>query len=288
MKKIKIAILGSPDTYESARIEEEAKSRGHLVKRLQFYDLVLLLNPKMKFLYHGKNITHFDAFIFRGITNHIPQALLLADYLKNNGKIVVDERLATGRYITSKFSSLIKLSKAGLPVPTTIQVLKNNGLKDAAQKLGFPLIIKKQMSSKGLGVMLVKNNKELLAEIKNEDLAQILLQKYIPSNYDIRVLVLGNKALGAMKRTAKAGEFRSNVAQGGRAEVFPLDNILKKLAVAAAKASGNEFAGVDIILDSKNRPYILESNRAPQFEGFERATGVNVALKIVKYIEKKK
>jgi ribosomal protein S6--L-glutamate ligase len=57
------------------------------------------------------------------------------------------------------------------------------------------------------------------------------------------------------------------------------------LAIKAAKASGNEFAGVDIMFDSKNRPYILESNRAPQFDGFEHATGVNVAQEIVKYIE---
>ncbi|MCX6811419.1 MAG: RimK family alpha-L-glutamate ligase, partial [Candidatus Berkelbacteria bacterium] len=194
---------------------------------------------------------------------------------------------ATGRYITSKVSSSIKFNKAGLPIPITIQPLNMTDVKTQAKILGFPLIVKKQMSSKGRGVMLAKNYKELKRIIKNEDLSLLFLQQYIPSNFDIRVLVLGNKTLGAMKRTAKKGDFRSNVAQGGTAEVYPLNKKIISLAISAAKASGNEFAGVDIMIDSKNRPYILESNRAPQFEGFEKATGINVAREIVKYIEKR-
>ena len=109
--------------------------------------------------------------------------------------------------------------------------------------------------------------------VKNEDLSLLFLQQYIPSDFDIRVLVLGLRAIGALKRTAKKGDFRSNVAQGGTAEAYPLTDKLKKLAISAAKASGNELAGIDIMFDSKNRPYILESNRAPQFEGFETSTG---------------
>ena len=284
---MKIAILGSPDTYESKRIEKEAKRLGHKARCLHFYDLVLSIAPKLKFYFRGRDILKFDAFIFRGMTKHLSQALLLAGYLKENKKIVIDDRLSTGRYITSKISSSIKFNKAGLPIPKTIQPLNINEVKAQAKALGFPLIVKKQMSSKGQGVMLAKNFKELEKIVKNEDLSLLFLQQYIPSNFDIRVLVLGDKALGAMKRTAKKGDFRSNVAQGGTAEVYPLNEKIKSLAISAAKASGNEFAGVDIVIDSKNRPYILESNRAPQFEGFEEATGINVAQEIVKYIEKR-
>lgn len=284
---MKIAILGSPDTYESIRIEEEAKKRGHKAKRLHFYDLVLAITSKLNFFLKGKNILEFDAFIFRGMTKHLSQALLLAAYLQENKKIVVDERLAKGRYITSKFSSLIKFIKAGLLIPRTTQPLNGVDLKSCAQKLGYPLVVKKQMSSKGQGVMLVKNFKELSDVVKNEDLSLLFLQQYIPSDFDIRVLVLGRCALGAIKRTAKKGDFRSNIAQGGTAEVYPLTNKLKKIAIASAKASGNEFAGVDIMFNSRNRPYILESNRAPQFKGFEEATGINVAREIVKYIERR-
>jgi RimK family alpha-L-glutamate ligase len=284
---MKIAILGSPDTYESIRIEEEAKKRGHKAYRLHFYDLVLSITPKLKFFLKGRNILEFDAFIFRGITKHLSQALLLAAYLKENKKIIIDERLATTRYITSKVSSSIKFNKASLPIPKTIQSLNMEDIKVQAKVLGFPLVVKKQMSSKGRGVMLAKNFKQLEKIIKNEDLSLLFLQQYIPSNFDIRVLVLGNKALGAMKRTAKKGDFRSNIAQGGRAKVYPLNEKIMSLAIKTAKASGNEFAGVDIMIDKKNRPYILESNRAPQFDGFEHATGINVAQEIVKYIERR-
>jgi ribosomal protein S6--L-glutamate ligase len=284
---MRIAILGSPDTYESKRIEEEAKKRGHQAKSFHFYDLVLSLAPKLKFFLNGRNILEFDAFIFRGMTKHLSQALLLAAYLKENKKIIIDERLATGRYITSKISSSIKFSKAGLPIPKTIQPLNIGDIKTQTKVLGFPLIVKKQMSSKGRGVMLAKNFKQLGELLKNEDLSLLFLQQYIPSNFDVRVLVLGGRILGAIKRTAKKGEFRSNIAQGGTAEVYLLNKKIGSLAIAAAKASGNEFAGVDIMIDSKNKPYILESNRAPQFKGFEEATGINVAQEIVKYIERR-
>lgn len=284
---MKIAIIGSPDTYESKRIEEEAKKRGHSARRLHFYDLVLSLNPRLKFFLKRQNILEFDAFVFRGMTKHLSQALLLAAYLKENKKIVLDERLATERYITSKISSSIKFNRAGLPIPRTIQPLSREDIELSAKKLGYPLIVKKQMSSKGRGVMLVKNFKQLNELLKNEDLSLLFLQQYIISNFDIRILVLGSRVLGAMKRTAKKGDFRSNVAQGGTAETYLLNKKLKKLALKAAKASGNELAGVDIMIDAKNKPYILESNRAPQFEGFEQATGINVAQEIVKYIEKK-
>ncbi|MCX6811533.1 MAG: hypothetical protein NT039_02480, partial [Candidatus Berkelbacteria bacterium] len=83
---MKIAILGSPDTYESVRIEEEARKRGHHVLRLHFYDLVLAVAPKLKFNLAGRNILEFDAFVFRGMTKHLSQALLLAAYLKENKK----------------------------------------------------------------------------------------------------------------------------------------------------------------------------------------------------------
>lgn len=284
---MKLLIIGSPKTYESKRIVAEAKKRGHSAERADFGAIIFKIEHNFSVNFQEKNIKYFDGFIFRGISNHLPQALLLADYLKRNQKIIIDERLANKRYITSKLSSLIKFKRFGLSVPLTYQILESSGFKAIAQKLGFPLIIKEENAAKGEGIYLLKNLEEAKLLFKKINCASVLIQKYIPSNFDIRVLVLGGRILGAIKRTAKKGEFRSNIAQGGTAEVYSLDSDLKKLAILTAKASDNEFAGIDIMIDSKNKPYILESNRAPQFKGFEEATGINVAQEIVKYIEKK-
>ncbi len=285
---MKLLIIGSPRTYESKRMVEEAKKRGHSALRIGFEAIIFKVGHNFSVDFRKKNIKDADGFIFRGISNHLPQALLLADYLKKSKKIIIDERLANKRYITSKLSSLIKYKRAGLSVPATYQILQNSEFKTIAQKLGFPLIIKEENAAKGEGIYLLKNFKEAELLFKKINCASVLIQEYIPSNFDIRVLVLGGRILGAIKRTAKKGEFRSNIAQGGTAEIYSLNSELKKLAILAAKASDNEFAGVDIMIDSKNKPYILESNRAPQFAGFEKATGINVAQEIVKYIEKKK
>jgi len=90
-----------------------------------------------------------------------------------------------------------------------------------------------------------------------------------------------------MKRTAPSGDFRSNVAVGGKTEKYNIDNNLKKLTFRAARIAKNEIAGVDIMFKNK-KPYILEVNGSPQFEAFEKATGINVAKEIIKYIESKK
>lgn len=284
---MKIAVIGSPDTFESKALEREGKLLGHQVIRLKFADVILETGPKIRFTHHNQDFKNFDVIIFRGITKHIPQAQLLAGYMYSAKKIVIDERLATQRYIESKFSSLLKFSQAGLPMPKTLQILDEKKLKILVKTLRFPLIAKKQMSSKGQGVFKIENFTQLKKIIKNLDLAKIIFQKYIPSNFDIRVLVVGEKVLGAIKRTAKKGDFRSNVFQGGKAEIYPLSAKLKNLALKAAKISGNDIAGVDIMISRNGQAYILESNRAPQFATFQKVTGINVAKEIIKFLEKK-
>jgi len=283
---MKIAILGSPETFESYKLQEEGQRRGHQIERIDFSDLVFLAGPKVKFLYKQKNLTNFDAAIFRGLTKHVSQALILAEYLFLAKKIVVDERLAKSRYIESKFSSLVKFSRAGLPIPASFQVNNFSRFKKIIKEIGFPAIVKKQMAAKGEGVFKIENFEEA-QKIENYDLSQLIFQQYIPSNFDIRILVIGQKVLGGMKRTAKPGEFRSNVAQGGTVKKFSPTAELTKLAQKTSQVSGNDVSGVDIMIDDHDQPYVIECNRAPQFKAFQEITSINVAAEIIKYLEEK-
>jgi ribosomal protein S6--L-glutamate ligase len=115
----------------------------------------------------------------------------------------------------------------------------------------------------------------------------IVLQEYIRESKgrDIRAIVVGSRVVAVMRRTAKAGEFRSNLHRGGLGIKVKLDRRYSSAAVAASRAMGLEVAGVDM-LEGSNGPKILEINSSPGLEGIERASGVDVATAIVQHAER--
>jgi ribosomal protein S6--L-glutamate ligase len=116
---------------------------------------------------------------------------------------------------------------------------------------------------------------------------RIIMQEFIAEakGADIRAFVVDGKVVGAMKRQAKEGEFRSNLHQGGTASVVRLSAEEKETALRAAKALGLGVAGVDM-LQSKRGPLVMEVNSSPGLEGIEKATGKDIASKIIQYMER--
>ena len=121
-----------------------------------------------------------------------------------------------------------------------------------------------------------------------------LIQEYLPEKLDLRVIVVGDSALGCIHRIPAPGEFRANIGHGdsgARAEAYPLSPELSEMAVKATVAVGLDIAGVDILVDQNDRKYILEVNHSPQYDtdpffvNFMKLTGVNVTAKIADLIE---
>jgi ribosomal protein S6--L-glutamate ligase len=113
------------------------------------------------------------------------------------------------------------------------------------------------------------------------------VQEYIKEagGADIRCFVIGEKVVAAMKRQAKAGEFRSNLHRGGSASVIRITPEERSTAVRAARTMGLNNAGVDI-LRSNHGPVVMEVNSSPGLEGIERATDLDVAGQIIEFIER--
>jgi ribosomal protein S6--L-glutamate ligase len=113
---------------------------------------------------------------------------------------------------------------------------------------------------------------------------EILLQELVAESRgrDVRALVVGDRVVAAMRRTARAGEFRSNIHRGGVAEAVELEREYAEAAVKAARVMGLEVAGVDM-LEARTGPKIMEVNSSPGFEGLEAATRVDIASLIVEH-----
>ncbi len=184
-----------------------------------------------------------------------------------------------------KYLTLALLDQAGLPVPPTWTGQTASEALAAFENLGGDVVVKPLFGSEGRGLVRV-NDRELAWRTMHalERLGAVLyLQQTIRHpGHDIRAFVLGGQVLGAMRRFAPAGEWRTNVSLGGRAEPAEIDFEAKHLALAAAKALGAEVAGVDLVEDlDRGRLTILEVNAVPGWRALSRVTGIDVAAAVL-------
>ncbi len=287
-----IAILATnPNLYSHRRLVEAGETEGHTVRIINplfCYMNVAASNPRVHYR-GGELLPYFDAVIPRiGASNTFYGTAVLRHF-ETMGIYVVNESIAIARS-RDKFRSLQLLSRKGLPMPLTGFAQSPDSTEDLIRMVGgAPLVIKLLQGTQGKGVVLADSHQSAVSMINafKEMHANILVQEFIKESHgmDIRCFVIGDKVVAAIKRQAKEGEFRANVHQGGRAIKIKLSPQERAIAVGAAKAMGLKVAGVDLIR-SNNGPLVLEINSSPGLEGIEKATQVNIAGKIIQYIEK--
>lgn len=159
-------------------------------------------------------------------------------------------------------------------------------LEKIADYLGFPFVIKQCFGSFGAGVYLARNMDEAKAALMKTAGGAAIAQQYIASSFarDIRAYVVGDKVAAAMLRHNESGDFRANVAQGGKADAYMLSEAQAALAVKTAQILGCTFAGVDLLFGENGEMTVCEVNSNAHFAGISAATGVNIADKIMEAV----
>jgi ribosomal protein S6--L-glutamate ligase len=189
----------------------------------------------------------------------------------------------------NKFLTLQTLFKRGVPIPESAYASNWSNFETAAAKLGgFPLVIKVPNSRQGGGVFLIdalEKHRPLLDRFLDRSQG-LLIQKFMPpeTRRDIRLMVVGNRVIGAMSLIPKQGDFRANIHLKGRAEKVRLTRAMSDLAVKSAKALGLAISGVDMIEEDDGMLRVVDVNYSPGFKGLERCTGKDVAIEIIKYV----
>jgi ribosomal protein S6--L-glutamate ligase len=154
---------------------------------------------------------------------------------------------------------------------------------------GAPVVIKLLEGTQGIGVILAETHQSAKSVIEAflDINTNILVQEFIKEakGADIRAFVVDGKVVGAMLRKGVDGEFRSNLHRGGKAQLIELSKEEIVTAIKAAKKLGLAIAGVDM-LQSERGPLVMEVNSSPGLEGIEGATGVDIAGKIIEYVER--
>jgi ribosomal protein S6--L-glutamate ligase len=286
-----IAILSrNPGLYSTRRLKEAGEARGHVVEIIDHMKCVLFIEKKNPVvLYQGRKLDYFDAIIPRiGASVTFYGAAVVRQFeMMKVFTAIESQALIRSR---DKLRCLQVLSRAGLGIPKTIFMDYSKDTEGIVEAVGgAPVVIKLLEGTQGLGVVLAENKKAAKSVIEafHGVKTRIIVQEFIKEagGADIRAFVVNGEVVGAMKRQAREGEFRSNLHRGGKATLIKLSRQEKHAAVMAARKMGLGIAGVDM-LPSKRGPMIIEVTSSPGLEGIEEATNIDIAEKIIQYLEK--
>ena len=288
---MKIAILSAgPKLYSTKRLVEAGELRNHEMVVINHTKCVLQIEKKNPIiLYEGKELSGIDAVIPRigASVTFFGTAVVRQFEMQKIFTAVESQALVKSR---DKLRSLQLLSRAGLGMPKTIF---SNYTKDTHPVVDLldsgPIVLKLLEGTQGLGVVLAETKKaaQSVLEAFNGLEARVVLQEFIAEakGADIRAFIVDDKIVGAMKRQAKEGEFRSNLHRGGKAELITLSEEEEDAAIKSARVMGLGVAGVDMLQSSRG-PLILEVNSSPGLEGIENATNADIAKEIIRYVER--
>jgi ribosomal protein S6--L-glutamate ligase len=288
---VKIGILSrKPELYSTSRLVEAAKARGHevyVVDHLRCYMNITSHHPSIHYM--GKKLDSFDAVIPRVGASTTFYGTAVVRQFEMMGVYCINESVAISRS-RDKLRSLQLLARKGIGMPVTGFAHSTKFAKDLIDLVGgSPLVVKLVEGTQGIGVVLAETNNAAQSVIQafRGLKADILVQQFIKeaAGSDIRCFVVGKRVVASMIRHGAEGEFRSNLHRGGKAARARITPEERSTAVRAARIMGLRICGVDI-LRSNHGPVVMEVNSSPGLEGVEKTTGVDVASKIIEYIEK--
>ncbi len=276
--------------YSTAHLMQAATQRGHHVVVLDHTKCYMGIEKGSPVVfYEGKEVRGAEAVIPRigaSVTFYgtavVRQFEMQRIFSANESQAITRSR--------DKLRSLQLLARAGLGIPKTVFANTTKNVGDMIKMVGgTPLVIKLLEGTQGIGVILAETNQSATSTIEaflGKEIF-ILVQEFIKeaNGADIRAFVIDGKVVGAMKRKGKEGEFRSNLHRGGNGDVVKLSVEEELSAIRAAKVLGLQVAGVDMIRSSRG-PMILEVNSSPGLKGIERATGIDIAAKIIEFVER--
>lgn len=235
--------------------------------------------------------------------NRLPDYVVFTDkdiYLANTLErlgIPVFNRAESIELSDDKIKTYERLVDANLPIPETIVAPKTFGseisrehsfLGKVVAHFGYPFVMKEAFGSFGEQVYLVHNETDLHHYLQKIGGAPFVFQQYIEASYgvDLRLQVVGDKVVAAMKRTSQ-DDFRANVTSGGMMETYIPTDTESELAIRATKALGADFAGVDLLLGSGDERYVCEVNSNAHIRNLLDCTGINAAPYMIQHIEQK-
>ncbi len=281
---MKILVISSKKTYVAKRLIAEAKIKN---LELKIMDVASLARLKFKVDVGVYDCLYVRSPYIKGSPRYIPNIVSLAKKFKAAGKKVVDVSIARGRLGEGKWVDYRRLVKANLPIPKTVVLSRRTIPKY------WPFILKWTFGIKGKNVFLIRDQKHFNEVFKQYPKGELLVQEFIPAEYEYKIITVGYKALPVVLRFAihpvtRRPDFKQHTTlspwERGGVRVNKKLRRMIALAQKASKTLGRELAKVDI-LEYHGKFYILEVNRFPGLDSFEQLTKYNVVKDFISYLQ---
>ena len=301
---MQFAVLGNAGSWYCDVLQRAATERGHRCERIDFTQLISTVGVTAGAPRSGspRNVqcesiesrdvalNKLDAVIVRTMPpGSLEQVVFRMDalaQLEAAGVTVLNSpkaiECAVDKYLTTS-----RLAAAGLPVPETVVCENADAALNVFEMLGGDVVVKPLFGAEGRGIVRVSDADLALRTFRTlERIDSVLyLQRFVEhEGFDIRLLMLDGKLIGAMKRRSW-NDFRTNVSRDGKAESHTATEAELELALCATKAVGTRFAGVDLLYDRSGECYVIEVNAVPGWRALQRVTGCDVAAVVMKSLE---
>lgn len=278
----------APKAYEPTCFYEEAEKRSLKVKVVSYPRIDFeIKKEEIRLLYEGGSMPQGKFIIFRaagGDNFYIPQRdFLLNWYLGGGGKVLNSETYLKWSRL-DKITQHFEFQKGELPFVKSLNFGASRKIIETLNE--FPVIAKHNLSSQGRDVYKLESKKDSEKLLESYKARTLLIQPFLTSGEDLRVIVIAGKAIGAMKRIAKKGSYLTNYSAGGEVVNYDLshDPEAVELAEKVSFHFLTDYVGVDLMKDGEGIWRVLEVNRSCQFKGFQTATGINVPSKVFDFL----
>lgn len=276
-----LAILSGGDGWHVRDLTRAAGELGFETTLLDFRALASGVG-------HGPNsLENFDAILVRTMPHgSLEQVVFRMDllHLAEAKGIPVLNPPRSLEVCIDKFLCSARLERAGLPVPRTVACQDADSAMKAFHELGGDVVVKPLFGSEGRGMLRVHDAELAWRTFRTLERLEAVLyvQEFIRHpGWDLRLFVLGGEVLAAMKRTGE-GDWRTNVAQGAKAEAYAPSLREHELALQATTAVGAVAAGVDLLHGPDGQVYVIEVNAVPGWRTLAPTTGIDVAGRLIR------
>lgn len=287
---MKLAILGPAQKhigYTTKRLLEEAEKAEIDTKFIPLVDIKLRVEKELELIYDKKDFSDFDYVLPRIDSKRAVVGYPIIRFLDEMG-IKKPYNAETVLIAHNKFITLERFVANNIPVPETYLTGSKNSAFDVLKKQKLPMVIKMLSGFGGQGVMVIesKDAGKTVIDTMQTLKQQVLIEKFVDNpGEDIRGIVAGDEIIASYKRIAAKDDKRTNIHAGGRAVVFKLTSEMEEITLRCARAIGSKICAVDMIQGNDGKLSVIEANINPGLQGIEKATGINVAQRIIDFVK---
>ncbi|MEM7456031.1 MAG: RimK family alpha-L-glutamate ligase [Planctomycetota bacterium] len=288
---MKLAVLAHPDTWHFRDLQRAAGQRHELIAidYASIFSVIQKGAQKIKgYRIDGDcfDLESADAVLVRAMpAGSLEQVVFRMDLLGRlsaNGTPVVNSPRSIEAAV-DKYLSLALMRECGIRIPDTVVCQSGSSATLAFEQLGGDVLSKPIFGSQGRGIVRLDNPAAAREHFESNTSGIFYLQRFVDhGGQDLRVMVIGDRTTGM--RRSNSGHWLTNASHGATCAPAELSDDQRNAALAAAKAVGASYAGVDIIEDRLGNNLVVEVNACPGWRALKNSTGLDVAGELLELI----